>query len=149
MPHDWILHPLTLCLEAAAGLIACLYLVLVTSNELYSLKRKTRRYQQWTESSMQKLDGRLRKLEASEYSQPVAATSRMPATGPAERQRIIEMAQEGASADAIAAIMRLPRPDVDLVLSCYHSVIQIDTAAAARARRMLPGTNRPDGSEDR
>ena len=121
MNPDWIIHPLTQCILLAAGLIACLYLILVTNSELYSLKRKTRRYQYWTESAIRELTGVLgamqRELGAPEHRQPTE-----------NFKNVIQMAWQGRSPDEIASKLRLPISEVKVITDLCQLIRQLDGA---------------------
>ena len=121
MNFDWILAPLVQCVLLAAGLMSCLYLVLVTSQELHSLRRKCRQYQNWTEAAIEKFEaqtggfrGNVSEVEG-EKGRPSAAL----------RKRMLQRARLGEPPEQIAAALGLPQPAVDLVLDFYRSASQL------------------------
>lgn len=121
MNLDWILHPFTQCVLLATGLIACLYLILVTNSELYSLKRKTRRYQQWTESTIRELTGVLAEMH-KELDSPASRP-------PNENFRnVLQMAWKGRSPNEIASSLGLPVAEVKVITELCQLIRQLDAA---------------------
>jgi hypothetical protein len=138
MNLDWILTPLAQCVLLAAGLMSCLYLVLVTSQELHSLKRKCRLYQNWTETAIQRLEAQtggfsdtVSEIEC-EQGRPSAAL----------RRRMLQLARLGEPPEQIAAALGLRRPEVDLVLDFYRSASQLKAVAVEPARTRNNGHGR-------
>ena len=119
---------------AGFGFICCLILFVTIKRDLFRLERRMDRKTslleaRWTErlgaraDSVQELEAKVDGLDARlrQMETPVWERDRVPIKL-TPRQKVVRMADQGRGSDAIAASVRLPRNEVDLLLKVHRAV---------------------------
>jgi hypothetical protein len=132
MRLDWLTVPLTYYAVLAAVIIACLYLFVTAQIQLTAVNKRRRRDQIATCSVIDELRTGVATVKAglhdAEQRAQAAEALAQPQTPQGmnvnKRTLVLRMARRGERPDQIAAALRLPQNEVDLVLKVHRSLVR-------------------------
>lgn len=132
MRLDWLIHPFTYYSTLAAALAACLYLFITVQSRLTAVYKKCQREQMGVTNVIGELRAELRCVKTGidelERRAQAAEAAALPQPGSAininKRAQVIRLAKRGERPDQIAATLRLPQNEVNLVLKVHRSLIR-------------------------
>lgn len=116
MKTAWILSPLTLYGALAAALIGCLALFFAVRAEIRALRRRFEKSESAAAVRLQETElaiARLRQAVAEAAEQPPAPA---PGLNLTRRAQAVRMHQRGEPAATIAAALRVPRNEIELLI---------------------------------
>ena len=119
---------------AGFGFVCCLILFVTIKRDLFRLERRMDRKNsslevRWTgrlgarANGVQELEAKLDGLDArlKQVENPIRERDHPPVRL-TPRQKVVQMADQGRASEAIAASVRLPRHEVDLLLKVHRAV---------------------------
>ena len=134
---DWfsnpMTHPVTQYGLLAAAMTVCLYMFLTLKAEIQALRRRSRRHEEASSFAFAEVRAALTDVRTA-----VVAVEQMAQTPPpappmlpsasinlTKRSQVLRMAKRGERAEQIAATLRVPQNEVDLLLKVQRAVLRV------------------------
>lgn len=130
MQIDWILNPLVLCVFLALALIGCLALFLSMKLEIAVVRRSFNRSNESVAASTATLATELATLR-EEIGSTEATFSTGQELNLTRRAQALRMQNSGESPATIAAALRVPRNEIDLLLKLQRLASEYGRPAAS------------------
>lgn len=133
MRLEWLMNPLTYYGALAAGLSICLHLFLTVQARLRAVSEHRRQDQGATAAAINELRGELaaarRFIQEAEHRAQAAEALAFPQPAQGinlnKRALVLRMAGKGERPDQIAAALRVPQNEVDLVLKVHRASVML------------------------
>lgn len=133
---DWfqnpLTHPVTQYGLLAAAMTVCLYLFLTLKAEIQALRRRSRRHEEATNFAFAEVRAALTDVRTAVVAVEQMAQSAPPAPAlPSasinltKRSQVLRMAKRGERSEQIAATLRVPQNEVDLLLKVQRAVLRV------------------------
>ena len=133
---DWfsnpMTHPVTQYGLLAAAMTVCLYLFLTLKAEIQALRRRVRRHEEATGFAFAEVRAALTDVRTAVVAvEQIAQTPAPPPMLPSasinltKRSQVLRMAKRGERAEQIAATLRVPQNEVDLLLKVQRAVLRV------------------------
>jgi len=133
---DWfrnpMIHPVTQYALLGAAMTVCLYLFISVKAEIQALRRRWRRHEDATNFSFAEVraaltDVRTAMTELEQRAQTPAPVPALPSgsINMTKRSQVLRMAKRGERAEQIAATLRVPQNEVDLLLKVQRAVLRV------------------------
>jgi hypothetical protein len=122
MQIEWLLSPLAQCIYLACGLIACLALFLSVKLEIAAVRRSFHQSRESAPHGAATPGAELAALRG-EIGSSEPTFSNGQGLNPTLRMRAVGMQNHGESTDAIAAALRVPRNEIELLLKIQKLAI--------------------------
>jgi hypothetical protein len=124
MNLEWLLSPVTQYCALALGLAACLLLFISTKMEMQSIRREAKESSKAVGASVNNLSAEVQGIREGVKELETAPAIVTPAEGLnlTKRSQALRMHRRGEPVSTIAAALRTPQNEVELLLKIQHLV---------------------------
>jgi hypothetical protein len=121
---EWLLSPVTQYCALVFGIAGCLVLFMSAKMEMQSARREARKSNESVDASVTSLSAELQKIRVEVQELENSPTSMPPADGLnlTKRAQALRMHRRGESVSTIAAALRTPQNEVELLLKVQRLV---------------------------